>query len=354
MISPSERIAPAATAGGPSPVLVAASARLREGSTRASGSSSTPPPTRGMAFVVIFHLAPAQESHVAEILQKATRMTVSQVAGNERVEPDHVYVIAPAHVARRSAPACWRPDRPQSRTTAPGPSTRSSPRWPRTSRTRAVGIVLSGTGSDGSRRPAAIHAAGGLCLVQDPDDGRVRRHAAERHRRRCRRLGPSRPKRWGRSSSTTPRIPVAPAAGSRQGRPSSRASGIGHSRAARQPIPRRLPRLQDAAPSSAGPSGAWSSSASPAGRPISSPCETHPGEVDELYRDLLIGVTGFFRDPEEWERLAREVVPALVESAADRRPRCASGSPGCATGEEAYASPSSSSSSSRPRAAASS
>ena len=61
----------------------------------------------------------------------------------------------------------------------------------------------------------------------------------------------------------------------------------------------------------------------------------NPDEVDVLYRDLLIGVTSFFRDAEEWKYLAREIVPALVE---ERRDAAALRvwSAGCATGEEAY------------------
>ncbi|HSL84370.1 MAG TPA: CheR family methyltransferase, partial [Thermoanaerobaculia bacterium] len=63
--------------------------------------------------------------------------------------------------------------------------------------------------------------------------------------------------------------------------------------------------------------------------------EAHPEEVAALYDDLLVGVTRFFRDPDEWELFAREVVPALV---AERGEATAvrAWSAGCATGEEAY------------------
>ncbi|HUO87379.1 MAG TPA: chemotaxis protein CheB, partial [Thermoanaerobaculia bacterium] len=52
------------------------------------------PTDADLAFVIVLHLAPDEESHVADILQRTTAMTVRQVAGDERVEPEHIYVIA--------------------------------------------------------------------------------------------------------------------------------------------------------------------------------------------------------------------------------------------------------------------
>src|SRR5688500_13662055 len=53
------------------------------------------PEASGMAFVVILHLSPDHESHLAEVLQQSTRMPVSQVRESVTIEPDHVYVIPP-------------------------------------------------------------------------------------------------------------------------------------------------------------------------------------------------------------------------------------------------------------------
>ncbi|HEX6199173.1 MAG TPA: CheR family methyltransferase, partial [Thermoanaerobaculia bacterium] len=63
--------------------------------------------------------------------------------------------------------------------------------------------------------------------------------------------------------------------------------------------------------------------------------ESHPEEVEALYDDLLVGVTSFFRDPDEWEPFVREVVPALVRERGDAT-AVRVWSAGCATGEEAY------------------
>src|SRR3954471_20822629 len=53
------------------------------------------PPKSGMAYVVILHLSPEHESHLAEVLQSSTEMPVTQVQDAVRIEPDHVYVIPP-------------------------------------------------------------------------------------------------------------------------------------------------------------------------------------------------------------------------------------------------------------------
>src|SRR5215210_8311325 len=53
------------------------------------------PSGSGMAYVVILHLSPEHESHLAEVLQVATEMPVTQVRGSVRIEPNHVYVIPP-------------------------------------------------------------------------------------------------------------------------------------------------------------------------------------------------------------------------------------------------------------------
>src|SRR5215210_8022999 len=53
------------------------------------------PHDSGMAYVVILHLSPEHESHLAEVLQVATYMPVTQVSGSVRIEPNHVYVIPP-------------------------------------------------------------------------------------------------------------------------------------------------------------------------------------------------------------------------------------------------------------------
>ena len=60
-------------------------------------------PKRGIAHIVVVHLAPAHPSHLADILTKCTTMPVVQVLGDTAVEPDTVYVIPPNHYLTRIA-----------------------------------------------------------------------------------------------------------------------------------------------------------------------------------------------------------------------------------------------------------
>src|ERR1043165_2733168 len=127
------------------------------------------PHESGMAYVVILHLSPEHESHLAEVLQVATEMPVMQVSGSVQIEPNHIYVIPPnkslamsdgqlalsevKRIEERRAPVDIF-----FRTLAHSKSS------------RAVCVVLSGTGSDGSMGMKRVKEMGGVCIVQDPKE----------------------------------------------------------------------------------------------------------------------------------------------------------------------------------------
>lgn len=121
----------------------------------------------GAAFVVIQHLSPDHKSMMANLLSRHTKMPVITVEDAMRIEPNVVYLIPPGSLM----------------TIAVG-QLRLSPKNPRGLSlpidlffnslaqeygNRAVGVILSGTGSDGTRGAVAINAAGGLLLAQDPE-----------------------------------------------------------------------------------------------------------------------------------------------------------------------------------------
>ncbi|MPY69819.1 MAG: hypothetical protein GEU92_07020 [Alphaproteobacteria bacterium] len=118
----------------------------------------------GMAFVVITHLAPEEESHLAELLQHRTRLPVTQVADSTEIEVDHVYVLRPNQtlLVRRGRlePQARSADVPphpvddlfRSLGVECGP-------W-------AVAITLSGTGPNGSAGLPTVKENGGLILAQ--------------------------------------------------------------------------------------------------------------------------------------------------------------------------------------------
>src|ERR1041384_6822136 len=125
------------------------------------------PAHTGMAYVVILHLSPDHDSQLAEVLQSVSLLPVTKVEQRVRVEPDHVYVIPPnkslqiknGHIdvldvtsneVRRAPIDIFFRTLAQSH----GP--------------RAVSVVLSGTGANGSMGMKHINEMGGLCIVQDP------------------------------------------------------------------------------------------------------------------------------------------------------------------------------------------
>jgi two-component system, chemotaxis family, CheB/CheR fusion protein len=127
------------------------------------------PGDSGMAFVVILHLSPDHESRLAEVLRGSTAMPVTQVNELVAVRPNHVYVVPPD----------------QSLSMVDGhlavsPRTRIEERRApidiffrtlgESHHSRAVGVVLSGTGADGSMGLKRIKENGGLCFAQDPGD----------------------------------------------------------------------------------------------------------------------------------------------------------------------------------------
>jgi hypothetical protein len=137
------------------------------------------PSSMDMTFVIVLHLAPAHVSHVDEILQRVTSMPVHQVTSTMPIEKNHIYVIAPGKQLEMSD-GCVR-------TGDIGTSDRPILAIDHFSRTladahdhRAVGIVLSGSGSDGAAGLSRIKEAGGITLAQarsDAEHGEMPQHA---------------------------------------------------------------------------------------------------------------------------------------------------------------------------------
>jgi two-component system, chemotaxis family, CheB/CheR fusion protein len=125
------------------------------------------PPDSGVAIVAIMHLAPDRESHIAEIFRTSTAMTVLQAIAAVPVEPNHVYVIAPDSSLAIHDGVLY-PNKPgvarERRHPVDAFFASLADDWGE----RAVGIVLSGTGDNGSVGIQDIKARGGLCMAQDP------------------------------------------------------------------------------------------------------------------------------------------------------------------------------------------
>lgn len=130
------------------------------------------PAQSGMAFVLIQHLEPTHDSHLAGILSKFTAMPVEEVKDGMAVLPNHVYVIPPnANMALANGVLRLTP-----RVESHGAHLSidfflSSLAQDR--QRQAIGVVLSGTGSDGTLGLGEIKAAGGITFAQDEESAKA-------------------------------------------------------------------------------------------------------------------------------------------------------------------------------------
>jgi two-component system CheB/CheR fusion protein len=122
------------------------------------------PNDTGMAFVLVQHLSPSHESALAEILSRATSMPVTEVADEPEIEPNHVYVIPPNRnmtIAEGHLKLFAREKQPRH------PIDQFFRSLAQSQRHLAIGVVLSGTATDGTLGLEEIKAEGGITFAQD-------------------------------------------------------------------------------------------------------------------------------------------------------------------------------------------
>jgi two-component system, chemotaxis family, CheB/CheR fusion protein len=122
------------------------------------------PETTGLAFVIIQHLAAGQESMLPEILSRSTKMPVQKVESGIRIEPNQVYVIPSGKTMTIDHGTLKL--HPKGTILKPIDEFLRSLSSER--KTRSIGIVLSGTGTDGTEGLQVIKAEGGITFAQDP------------------------------------------------------------------------------------------------------------------------------------------------------------------------------------------
>ena len=127
------------------------------------------PPSPGFACVVVMHLPPQDESHLIEMLQPYTQMRVSQVMKTTALERNHVYVI-PSDANLNSIDTHLRLSELKSPSVQRAPINHLLRSLAETHGETAIGIVLSGAGSDGALGMRQIKEHGGLTLAQDPQE----------------------------------------------------------------------------------------------------------------------------------------------------------------------------------------
>ena len=125
------------------------------------------PADSGLAFVVVVHLSPEHESHLAELLQPHVKVPVEQVTGTVALLPDRVYVIPPGRNLSAVDTHLRLSELEEARRNR-APIDHFFRTLARTHDGHSVGVILTGTGSDGALGVRAVKEQGGLVIVQDP------------------------------------------------------------------------------------------------------------------------------------------------------------------------------------------
>jgi two-component system, chemotaxis family, CheB/CheR fusion protein len=286
-----------------------------------------------MAFILVVHLDPGHTSMMPELLKRYTKMDVIEAKDGMSVMPDCVYVIPPnkdmsifGRVLQVSEPAEVRglrmPIDSFFRSLADDQGE------------KAISVILSGTGSDGTLGMRAIHGAGGMCMVQDPEtaryDGMPRsaiitgladyvlpvEKMPEQLQAYVRQYYPKKPGKilFLSDKGLTAIQKILAILRAR--------TGHDFSHYKKTTILRRIERrmsIHQIADAVA----------------YAQFIQEHPEEIQILFKELLIRVTSFFRDPDAFSILENKILPDLIE----KKPETYTVRvwvPGCGTGEEAY------------------
>ena len=290
------------------------------------------PAASGLAFVIVQHLDPTHKGIMPELLQRGTTMKVIQVKDRTKVRPDCVYVIPPnkdmsilhgvLHLLEPTAPRGLRL-----------PIDFFLRALAEDQREHSVGVILSGMGTDGTVGLKAIKEQAGVVLVQDPKSAKfdgMPRSAIDAGLADIVAPAEELPVRLLKYLRHTPLL-TGLEGGAESGAQSQLEKIVillrghtGHDFALykRNTLSRRverrmglhhIPRIAN----------------------YVRYLRENPQEMDLLFKELLIGVTSFFRDPAAWEQLREEALPLLLTSRAAGHALRA-WVPGCSTGEEAY------------------
>ena len=290
------------------------------------------PSDTGMAFVLIQHLDPTHASFLTEALTKATKMPVAQAEDGQKVAPNHVYVIPPnadigiLHGLLTLLPRddeARRPHLPIDFFFRALAADRGN---------HAIGVVLSGTASDGTEGLKAIKTENGITFAQDPKSAkfggmphsavnagvvdyalalpdlagelaRLSRHPYIADRQRV-------PKKSDQSTLNKIFLLVRNAVGLDF---SEYKVATFERRLARRMALRQVDNLQQ----------------------YLGILQREPDEIKSLYEDVLIHVTSFFRDPDVFDTLKTRVLPEILKKKSESAPIRAWVA-GCSTGEEVY------------------
>jgi len=291
------------------------------------------PAAPGMAFVLIQHLSPDHPSIVSELLSKSTPMPVLQITEAVEVKPNHVYVISP-NTTLTIKGGIVKPEPAREPHGFRSPIDHFFRALAADQPDRAIAVVLCGAGSDGALGLQAIKKSGGYTFAQDPATCQC----------------DSMPRSAIATGMVDHVLPVAGIANSLVELVAFRVKSaeallenaiddveanlpaicalltdrLGHdfARYKRTTLVRRIQRRMHML--RLGPATEYLSL-----------LDKDPKEIEQLFKDLLISVTEFFRDREAFDVLARRVIPKIFQQP-NQNGAIRIWVPGCATGQEAY------------------
>ena len=288
------------------------------------------PANSGLSFVVIQHLAPDYKSLMADILGKYTQMAVLQAEDGMAVEGNTVYLIPPKKNITYHNGRLFLRDYVQGTLNHPIDIFLNS--LAEEKKEHSIAVVLSGTGSDGTGGVKSIKEKGGLTIVQEPAtakfDGMPKSaiatgvvdyvlspkdiadellHYAQYHTI----VEPEEEALFTDEESFSHIYAVL-----------KKVRGIDFTHYKRTTVLRRIERRMVVT---------HSMSLAEYARVL----DNSPEEVNVLVKEILIGVTNFFRDPTFFEKLKEKALYPIVQNAREDEP-IRVWSAGCSTGEEAY------------------
>jgi two-component system CheB/CheR fusion protein len=286
-----------------------------------------------MALVLVQHLDPTYKSLLTELLSRTTKLAVEEVTEGTRVKPGNVYVIPPnttMTISKRVLHLTPRVDVDRKHT----PIDEFMQSLAQDQKSRAIGIILSGTSVDGVQGLKAIKDEGGITIAQDEKSAKYYDLPRSAVAAGCVDLV-LRPKDMAQELvklSQHPYVPYLETEKAEQLLPQTalekifsllrKATGVDFTDYKHATIKRRILRrililkahtLEN----------------------YLSYLQTNPGELSSLFQDILISVTGFFREPATFDVLKSEIFPSILKKrSAEEAIRI--WVPGCSTGEEVY------------------
>jgi two-component system CheB/CheR fusion protein len=293
------------------------------------------PASTGMAFILVQHLDPNHESMLVDLLSASTPMTIQQATDGTPIACDHVYVIPPG-MYLSVASGALRLSQPKAQHGARLPFDFLLHAMAEDYGKRAVCVVLSGTGGDGSAGLKSVKEKGGLVIAQDPDDASY----------------DGMPKSAIATGAVDLVLPIdkIPAALADYGRRIAPARGR-FSQQAKGELGDRLPEIIELLRTKTAHDFTLYKSGTLQRRIERRMAMTSGGtsdiggyldllrgdanELDLLANDLLINVTSFFRDTKVFDLLADKIVPDLIQNQPEDRP-LRIWVAGCSSGEETY------------------